>query len=446
MGISTIGLGSKNILSNDMISKLKQADESAFISPLEKRKARVENQKAEIEALSDMMSTLSDRAANLIKDDIYQSVNSSVTGDSVSVNITGSIKPQNLNLEVISLATRDVFEAKDSFSSKDDTLQSGSMTLSIDGNDYDISIEDTDTLSTLVDKINSSTNGNIEASILNVGGDEPYKLIVKSTDTGAKNKISISSDSDSFANDFSRVGDEAQDALFKADGIEITRESNEVSDLIDGATFKLQKVGISSVSIQKDDSKLIDGIKKFVDQFNSVIEVINGDTKYDADKKTAGIFQGNNDFRNIASTLQDIVSTTFSKDGVSAYDVGLELQRDGSLSFDEDKFKKASENDSEKVKEYFSSSDYVGGLFNKFDKTLFDISHKSSGSIKIIKNDLDDGLSRYEEEIQKAKDRLDARYEILTKKFASYDTLLGGLNTQASTIDNLIKAQYANNN
>jgi flagellar hook-associated protein 2 len=48
-------------------------------------------------------------------------------------------------------------------------------------------------ISELKDKINDSTDGKITASLLNVGGDEPYRLIIKSTDTGADNAISISS-------------------------------------------------------------------------------------------------------------------------------------------------------------------------------------------------------------------------------------------------------------
>ncbi len=443
MGLSTIGLGSKNILSNDLIDRLKKADESAFISPLEKRKQRVENQKAEIDALSDMIKTLSSKASDLLSDDIYEGVNSTVSGDSVDISISGSVKPQNLNVDVVSLATRDVFEANDSFSSTDDTLSSGSMSISIDGNDYDITIDDGDTLSDLVDKINSQTDGKVNATILNVGGDNPYKLIVKSTDTGSKNQISISSDSDSFSNDFQRVGDVASDAVFKVDGVEITRSSNEVSDLIDGVTFSLKKVGSSSVSIEKDDSKLVDAMNSFINQFNSVIKVVKGDTKFDADTKEAGIFQGNSTFRSIADTLQNIITTTFSKDGMSAYDIGIEIQRDGTISFDESKFKEAYDSDGEKVKEYLDSSDSLSGLFNKFDKTIFDMNYRSFGAIKVIKNDLDSGLNRYDEEIKKAQERLDARYDLLTKKFASYDILLGGLNSQASTIDNLIKAQFA---
>ncbi len=444
MDLATIGLGSKNILSNDLIEKLKKADEKAFVTPIETRKTKVENQITEINALSDMINTLSDKVSPLINSDIYQSMKTSVSGDSVDVSITGKVNAQNLDIDVVSLATKDVFETNDSFSSKDDALSSGSLSISIDGNDYDITIDDGDTLSDLVDKINSQTDGKVNATILNVGGDNPYKLIIKSTDTGAKNQISISSDSDSFSNDFQRVGDAASDAVFKVDGVEITRSSNEVNDLIDGITFSLKSVGSSTISIQEDDSKLINAINSFVDQFNAVINVVKGDTKFDADTKEAGIFQGNFEFRSIATTLQDIINTTFSKDGVSAYDVGFEIKRDGTLSFDEDKFKEAFSSDKDKIKEYFNSSDFVSGLFNKFDKTIFDMSHRSFGAIKVIKKELNDELDRYEQQLQKAKDRLDARYDLLTKKFASYDILLGDLNSQASTIDNLIKAQFAN--
>ncbi len=439
--LSTLGLGSQGVLTNDIIDKLKDADKAAQVTPIENRKTVVENKKTELDNIKKVVSDLSMSVTNMTYDTPYDSVTQSLSGDSVGVTTTGNVKEQTMSVDVSQLATRDIFESNDGFASKDATLSAGTFTINL-GKDYDISIDDGDTLEDLVDKINKNTDSKVEASILNVGGDNPYRLIVKSTGTGQENQISISTDSDSFSNDIDRVGDPAQDAVFKVDGIEMTRSTNTIDDVVDNITLDLEKTGKTDITIKKDPSKIIDGIKDFVEKYNNTINVISTDTKYDSKNKEAGIFQGNSEIRNISRSLQDIISTTISKDGKNANDFGLDIQRDGTLTFDETKFKEAYNENSDETVEFFKASNATDGLFNKLESQLFDISTSSTGTLKTLKKNYDDDITRLTDEIAKAQERLDSQYDILTKKFADYDLIMGQLSSQSATLDDMIKAQY----
>ena len=441
--LSTLGLGSQGVLTNDILDKLKDADKASLITPIETRQKAIQNKIDEVGAIKKLMNSLSTSVTNMTYDSTYEDMKTELSGSSISIKTDGKVENQSFSLEVTKLATKDIFESSDSFSAKDSSLQSGDITIGIGSDSFKIDIQNGDTLEDLVKNINSNTDGKIEASILNVGGSNPYKLIIKSAQTGKDNQLTITQNSDSFSNGISRIGDPAQDAEFTLDGVSVTRSSNKIDDLIENITITLEKEGKTDVSLKKDNSKIVDGIKDFVEKYNELAKVLIGDTKYDSEKKEAGIFQGNSEIRSIMRSLSDIVSTTVSKDSKMAGDFGLELQRDGTLTFDESKFQKAYDSDEAKVVEFFKASDASSGMFNKLESKLFDINTSSKGTIKSLKKSLEEESKRYEELQKKAQEKLDARYEILTKKFAAADAVMGKLNSSSNVLQHMIDAQFA---
>ncbi len=441
--LSTLGLGSQGVLNNDIIDKLKKADKDSIVTPVENRKNQLIEKQKELSELRKLFSDLNTSVTNMTYDTPYDSVTTDISGDSVAISTNGNVKASSFNIEVTQLATKDIFESKDTFAQKDSILEEGTISIGIGDDSFDIDINAGDTLEDLVKRINGSTDSKVKASILNVGGDTPYKLIIKSANTGSENKLTISSSSDSFSNGLSRIGDEAQDAIFTLDGVSITRSSNKIDDLIDHVTIQLKQEGKSDITINKDNSKIIEGINEFVEKYNAVVKKINEDTKYDPEKQTAGIFQGDSTIRNLLRTIQDTIALTKSKDGKMASDFGLDIQRDGTLSFDEEKFKSEYEKDSNKTIEFFKASDATSGLFNKLEDQLYDISISSKGILKTLKKNLDEDIKRYEKLQIQAQEKLDKRYDILSKSFASYDAIMGKLDQSSQVIQQMIDAELA---
>ena len=192
--LSNIGLGSNGALSYDIIEKLRDVDNTNQIDPIDRKYTDATTKLTDLSILTTMAATFKSSTSTLSDEMSYLQRSSSVSGDSVSVNVLAGTSIQDFSMEVTSLATRDIIESK-AFSSETATFTAGvdTITINIDGTDYDIEVDGSTTLTQLKNDIFDKTDGKVNASILNVGGDDPYKLILKSTDTGNNQAITITS-------------------------------------------------------------------------------------------------------------------------------------------------------------------------------------------------------------------------------------------------------------
>ncbi len=439
MSIATLGLGSSGVLNNDLIDKLKAADEASIVKPIEQRQKEIKLKQDALSSVKKLVNELSDLSTSMSDKTLYSSTKSEITGDSASITTNSSTKNQSFSIDVEQLATRDIRKTK-AFATKDEAMgESGEFDLKIAGQTFHVSYSEDDSLEDLSKRIEETTGGLVKTSILNSGGDKPYRLILKSRDTGTDNNIVIPNGSH-FT--FYSVQD-AQDAKFKIDGVEVTRGSNSFDDVYDGINITLNSTGLTKVDVTTDSDKVADKMGEFVDKYNNIIETISKLTSYDADKKVGAVLQGSSEIRNIKSKLRDIFETTFSENGKMASDYGLGTDKKGVVSFDRDKFTQILKDEPTSVENFFVGKDSEKGIFRKFNATLFEVSTKSTGELKSLKSSFDDRAKALAENLQKAKDRLDNRYEILTKKFASFDMLIGNLSNTATQLDSMIQAQFA---
>jgi len=192
--LSNIGLGSNGALSYDIIEKLREFDESNQVAPIDRKITSTTTKLADLSILTTMAAEFKSATSTLSDELSYLQRSSSVSGDSVNVSVVAGTSIQDFSVDVISLAQSDIVESK-AFSSETATFATGTetITINIDGTDYDIEVDGSTTLTQLKNDIFDQTNGKVNASILNVGGTDPYKLILKSTDTGSNQAITITS-------------------------------------------------------------------------------------------------------------------------------------------------------------------------------------------------------------------------------------------------------------
>ncbi|MBV5278090.1 MAG: flagellar filament capping protein FliD, partial [Campylobacteraceae bacterium] len=223
------------------------------------------------------------------------------------------------------------------------------LTFGIDGQTYDIDMTSSTTLTQLKDMINDKTGGKMTASILNVGGTNPFKLVIKSNDVGASNAISFSSTSTSAlenlgldATTLAIAGgnhlQSATDASFSYNGVNISRSTNTISDLISGVTITLNEkqtdaATLSNVSIKQDLSSLKDNLTSFVSKYNELMSNLKITTKYDSDTKVAGIFQSTSQVKSLSTSINRQLLAT-DELGRSILDYGISLDETGILKFD----------------------------------------------------------------------------------------------------------------
>ena len=436
--LSTLGIGSGGTLSYDIIDQLKEADESAIIAPIDD-KIELNNTKQEkLDELKKLITDLKDHSVIMTDSKTYESKDSSISGDSISANVTYEAKEQTIEINVSQIAKKDIHQSK-GFSSKDSTFTTDTKTLTftINGKDIDIDVNASTTISDLADLINEKSDGLIEASVLNVGGSDPYTLVYKSANTGTENAITVSANASDLG--FTEI-QSATDATFTYDGIDITSSSNEISDLIDGVTLTLKDTGVSTLSITQNSDKVVEEMKNFVEKYNAIIESVTELTKYDSDTSEAGVFQSTSEIKAIKTELNDILATTTSSDK-TIIDFGFTLNRDGTIELDEDELKSALSSDASAVEEFFKSSDGESGIFDKLYDTLFDIGTSSSGTIKTLSSSLDDEEVALEESKSEAQAKLDDKYDLMAEQFVSFDILIGRLTKEFEALDMIIQQE-----
>jgi flagellar hook-associated protein 2 len=136
------------------------------------------------------------------------------------------------------------------------------------GTSADISVTSGMSLDDIVDAINAQTSTtNVQAAIIQVSSTE-YEIVLSATEDNADivtgsvsgddvlNKLGVTDSSGGFAT----ILQTAQAAIFKLDGIEITRDTNDITDVLSGVTFNLLQTTPSGaaldISIETDTSSI----------------------------------------------------------------------------------------------------------------------------------------------------------------------------------------------
>lgn len=412
---SQLGVGSGNILSWDTIDKLKEADTKALVKPLETKIQDNLTKQKDLTAITTLLSTFKANVSNLTSDNTYLRRDANATGSgSVSVTANAGVAEQNMSLSVQQLATHDSYQSK-TFDLRNGTVFDNDVSfgISIGGKDYVINADSSTTLEGLAEKINEATEGKVQAKILNVGGAagaESYRLVIQSAETGSDNAMSFyaitsgsggnashtstdstlealgfyfdkanttGADKDSHGNTITKLTlkqpdkltddekknagsqlDVAKDAKFKYNGIDITRSSNTVDDLILGVSLTLNKVDkegeSTNVNITQSTEGILEDIQAMVESYNSLINNINEATKYDSETGLAGTFQGVREITSITTELNKIINGV-SKDGKSLTDFGITLTKDGLLTLDSSVLNDMINNNFDEFKSFFSS-------------------------------------------------------------------------------------------
>jgi flagellar hook-associated protein 2 len=251
---------------------------------------------------------------------------------------------------------------------------------------FDIDITTDDSLATIAKKINDA-DSEVQASVINIDGQ--FQLLV-TAESGAKNALEITSDNPTDLSDFefskashSNVTEtqQGQDALFKLNGLDITRSSNTVADVVVGLNFTLNKSDIGnpiSFSISQDKSAAETAIKGFVEAYNLMQETIKplvGISKNDDNTLVRGDLSTDGAAKSLASLLKQTVFGTVqglkATDAYSALgavgvktNTGDSLEVDGSLGINDEQFNLVIKNDFDQLARLFgvnteSSSSFV---------------------------------------------------------------------------------------
>ena len=464
--INSLGIGS-GVLTSDVIDQLKANDETVMVKPLEAKIALTEQKKESAELLTSLMKSFKSSASALNSSTLFDNKTVDVSGDAEVTVETGAII-DSFTLETIELAQTSMIKLG-SFNDRDTTsVASGTfdgtetLNISIGTESYDISYDATTKLEDLMQSINDAASETMTATILQTG-DSAYNLVLTSKETGADQAITLSDDGglldaslfaayDASTNPggFQEV-QTARDATFKYNGIEATRSSNEISDLVTGVTMTLKTEGdVSKVDIGQNTMSIFTEMELFVTSYNTLMTNLHDMTTADLDNKVAGIFNSDSFVRSINRDIKDFINRT-EVNGLSLSNFGIEVDRYGEMSFDSSTLQTKLDEDQDAVKMFFAGgidaedSSEITGFFEKLDDKM-----KNYTGYNALLSSFEENLqTRYDnlfEDHTKAVESLDNRYDIMAKRFIAYDAMISRMNSQFSSLEMMIQAQFADNN
>ncbi len=337
---------------------------------------------------------------------------------------------------------------------------SGTLTLNANGVDTAFAYTSTTTLSDLANIINSDTITGTTLSARVIKNDVgTYNLVLTAKGVAENQPITLTDQatggslSPLLTSATPSTGDlssiqSASDASFKYNGITLTRSSNMITDIALGMSINLlnDSAGATTkISIAQDAQPIKDAMQNLVDGYNSMAKQLNAMTQADVANKSIGLFNGDSSVNGIDRAIKQII-TSIGGTGLSITQYGINVNQDGTLSFDTNAFDTKMVENPIAMADYFSGKTTVNangttktteGVFTTLFNNLNNLT-KSNGVLSNLTNGLKTEATTLTSDRTRAVAALNARYDTMTQQFIAYDAIISNLNNQFSSLSQQI--------
>ena len=294
-----------------------------------------------------------------------------------------------------------------------------------------ISIKSSDTQRNIVSAINAAIQPeghDFRASIV------ANQLVLTSTQTGVNHAMIYT---DGAGLGFTTLLQDAQNAQFKVNGMDVSRASNtNLTDVVEGITLSLagDAEGKSAyLSIGSNTDKSIGLMNTLVSKFNAAINHLkdkmastskteNGKTTY-----TRGVLSGETVFSGFRTDMMYRMSRSYTNSGTLKRfeDIGLSFDKEMKLTFDSNKFSEALKNNTADVTALLDTG--MGDL-----NTILSRYTGSSGLIPRTLSSMELQGKQYDQRISKYNATLETRKQTLYNKYMEYQAQLVDLGNAAT--------------
>ena len=427
--------------------KIVEALVNAEKAPAEARiNSKIAESEAKISGLGKAVSIL-----NVVKDaaerlndakdfNTFTVSNSQESAFSASSSKLARAGSNNITVSQIAQEQRSVSNA---FASETNAFNSDPITVSIsvgssNPTTTDITVSDA-SLQGTVSAINAADLG-VTAEIVDTGAASDRYRIQLIGETGAENAFSLTSSDSTLS--FSSV-QSATDAQLNVNGIDFTRSSNVIDDVITGVTLSLNTVtnGAANLSINQDDSQTRANIVDFVTIYNEAQRQL----KELSNSSIGGELAGDSIFRSLTSSLRGLIlgtSSSASGNISNLSDMGISVSRTGELDVDDTKLDDALANDYADVVMMFSantddqsaSSAEAAGLAGDISRLIADATDSNS-YLTTQQEALADINSDRQEELNDLADRMERIEERYNRQFLVMQQIIDQMNSTRESME-----------
>lgn len=155
-----------------------------------------------------------------------------------------------------------------------------------------------------------------------------------------------------------------RNALLSVDGILKTSSTNSFTNAVSGVNLTVIKSSADTVrlSVQRDTSRIQTYVQNFVNAYNSLVDYIKSQKKYDSEKKTAGTLSRNTTLTLTSADVSSVVTSIvemkiYDPNAINTglYEIGVTIGDDGKLSLDANVLSNAIQSNFERVTRIFTA-------------------------------------------------------------------------------------------
>ena len=415
-----------------LITKL-VAIRSQSLTALQTRQQQLSQASSTVSTFSSKLSSLATAARAL---DTSAEFNATVASSSdatyVAATSSGGIVPGSYTVSVSRLASEQRTRSNTVASSSTALGLSGSVDFTIGtGTPVSVAVSSTDTLNDIASRI-SSSGARINASVIYDGTN--YRMLVRGLDSGDANTISFTESTPALTASLglstpANTYQSAQDALFTVDSISMRRSTNQVANAIPGVTLALARptTGDVQINVTTDPTALRTKVQAFITAYNAVVTTSHSATGFGTAKAANSVLAADRAFRGSLERLSRIASSGVT--GASgAYStlgsVGVRLQTDGTLQFNDSTFTAALTADPLAVSKLFVTDTSIGatGAMQLFSTAVTDLTSDTTSLVFSRSTTLSAQAQTLNGRIRNEQDSISAYTTTLRAQFTAMET------------------------
>lgn len=461
-----------SVLSNgqsqtDILVESFKATQQSKVNTLTERRTLLQSRQSFFSTLKSRIDGLSSQIDKFKENDVLKKFLAKSTASSDSSIVTAKATSEallgNSTLKVERLASNDMLitnrlNLSGAFGEEAGT-KTFQFTISETTKDVSVDFDGTETneqaMKKIVQAINSTDDLNINAAYVK-DTSTTGRISLNSKNTGAENRIVFSQNSvldklglnpdtllsntntrvlstDSTAGyrteDYSTL-----DSRFEMNGINITRGSNTISDVLDGITFNLLKTQDSdataiNLNTTVDSKSVEDFVKGLLTAMNDVVSNINNNR--DMRRNDSAV-------SNLMQNIKNSALTKFNTDGEGPQylvEIGITFDKSGFLTIsDSEKFKTALEDNPSKLADMFIGEN---GL-TKTVESLISPFKGSTGLVSERERNLKSQIDLTNTRISQTEQRIDVQAENMRRQYQSYLKLFYEAQNQSSYLNGFL--------
>lgn len=455
--ISNIGVGS-NMDLQDLLDKL-EANENTRLTAIDTQATSYQTKLSAYGTVKSVLDAYAAAAKSLANAQTYSAVTPSVGSESVlTATNDATAVAGKYTINVTSLASAQSVVSKQVADQKAAIGAGGTITFEMGENlgtggtptsTKTVTIGSDTSLQGIRDSINKAGIG-VTASIINDGSGTPYRLVLTSDQSGTKSGFRVSASdsavSDVVAYDPSLATQpngmsekvKATNAALTINGIDVTSQSNTISEAAQGVTLNLKSIGTTTMDMTLDTASIKTAVNGFVSAYNNVLTAAKTLTAFDTTAGSSGALNGDTTLRNIQAQMRSMLNTPMS-DGnggtITLSDIGVEFAIDGSnngsLKVNDDKLNKTITNNIDKLKAVFAGVNGNNGL-GKNITDYNDSLNATGGALSSATDGITSTLKDLEDRYTTTQDQITATMDRYRAQFTQLDILVAQMNQTSS--------------